>query len=561
LAAVLTAALIAVISLAAKRGRPVPAFVAYNEFTRLAEAGEVSGVTISDSPKIKFTTYGLTVYETDNPRSADLKERLLTMGVAVAEETEANTYPPAQFIFGLLCAGAAVCFALRASGKALRKSEAAFDVKEAADSEKTADFNSVAGNDEAKADVSGIVDFIRDPEKYSAYGARMPKGVIFYGPPGTGKTLLARAVAGEAGVPFFAVSGSDFVQMYVGVGAARVRELFQKARKAGKAVIFIDEIDAIGKTRGGGAGGNDERDQTLNALLTEMSGFSGSGGIVVIAATNRLDTLDEALLRPGRFDRHVEVSLPDKNGRAKIIGLHTRGKPMGPDIDWDALAKQTIAFSGAMLENMMNEAAITAAKERAGQIERRHIEAAYYSQLVGSPKLEKAGYESRRLTAYHESGHALASLALQPGHEIAKITIIPSTKGAGGFCVSVPPEKPYITRGEIRAKIIVALSGRAAEDVVFGADNVTTGAANDIEKAAELARDYVCKFGMSDLGALPPGKEAAEKRASELIEELYAEAKEFARTRRDELDALAGALIEREQMSGRDIEGIIDLKR
>jgi cell division protease FtsH len=320
--------------------------------------------------------------------------------------------------FGILVFGVAGYFAFRMLNKQPGKAAMALNAKAVSECEgEKLGFSDVAGNDEAKESVADIVDFINNAEKYAKYGARMPRGVIFYGPPGTGKTLMAKAIAGEAGVPFYAVSGSDFVQMYVGVGAGRIRELFKKARENGKAVIFIDEIDALGKKRGNAAaGGNDEREQTLNALLTEMSGFSSGEGIVVIAATNRLDTLDEALLRPGRFDRQIEIGLPDFAGREKILGLHAKNKPLAENISIASLAKQTVYFSGAMLENLLNEAAISAAKKGADEIATADIETAYYTVIAGSEKKDRSGIKERerRITAYHEAGHALAAKITAP---------------------------------------------------------------------------------------------------------------------------------------------------
>ena len=369
-------------------------------------------------------------------------------------------------------------------------------------------FHTVAGNDEAKESLIDIVDFLKTPEKYSKYGAKMPKGVILYGSPGTGKTLLAKAVAGEAGVPFYALSGSDFVQVYVGVGASRVRNLFKKAKAHGKAVIFIDEIDAIGKTRAGGnsatGGGNDERDQTLNALLTEMSGFGESDGIVVIAATNRLDTLDSALLRPGRFDRHVEVALPDVNARERILELYLNNKPH-KDININTIAKNTAYFSGAKLEALINESAILAAKEDCTFITQNHINSAFSTVLAGSEKKDRSSITNAdsKLTAYHEAGHALMSLLKVPEDRISRISIIPTTKGAGGYTLTIPKDSSYQRMDYISNKIMVLLGGRAAEELIFGADKISTGASGDIGQSTDIAMAMITEYGMGEaLGLL-----------------------------------------------------------
>lgn len=365
----------------------------------------------------------------------------------------------------------------------------------------TVDFDNVAGNDEAKEQFKDIIDFIKKPEKYTRLGAKMPKGVILYGPPGTGKTLLAKAVAKEAGVPFFSMNGSDFMQLYVGVGAGRIRELFKEARKHEKSVIFIDEIDAIGKKRSQSmVQGNDEKDQTLNALLTEMSGFKEDAGIIVIAATNRLDILDEALLRPGRFDRHIEVGYPDANAREAIIRLYLKDRPIGVDVDIKDWVKQTVFFTGAMLAHFINEAAIEAANEGAEYIEKKHLEKAFYTIIAGKEIKDRSHISEtdRKITAYHEAGHVILTKLLCPDSAITKVSIIPSTKGAGGFSMHVPKEKFYMTKKDMINKIKISLAGRAAEELVFGKDLVTTGASNDIEKASQDLKQFLLKYGMDE---------------------------------------------------------------
>ena len=353
-------------------------------------------------------------------------------------------------------------------------------------------FTDVAANREAMTSLEDLVDFIRNPQTYRRFGARTPRGVLLYGPPGTGKTLMARALAGEAGVPFFAVNGADFVEMYVGVGASRVRALFAKARKAGKAVIFFDEIDAIGKKRDNR---NDEREQTLNALLSEMSGFGDGDGVIVLAATNRVDTLDEALLRAGRFDRQIEVPLPGYAERLQILRLHARQKPLSDQVSLESLARQTPLFSGAKLECLLNEAAILAAKRGGESIDTGDVEQAMEQTLFGARQPD-AVLEERRVTAAHEAGHAIATAALLPDCAIQRVSIIPTSRGAAGYSMALPPEKAFHQRQELLCHMAVALAGREAEALLLGPENVSTGAAGDIEKAATLARRMVCEWGM-----------------------------------------------------------------
>ena len=391
----------------------------------------------------------------------------------------------------------------------------------------------------------------------------MPKGLLFYGPPGTGKTLMAKAIAGEAGVPFYAMSGSDFVQMYVGVGASRVRSLFAKAKKSRKAVIFIDEIDAIGKKRARSASAsNDERDQTLNALLSEMSGFHDNQGIIVIGATNRLDTLDEALLRPGRFDRHIEIGLPDVNARRQILALHAKNKPLADSVDLDGLARSTVYFSGAMLENLLNEAAINAANDKSKYIKPEHIDKAFYTVIAGAQKMDRSYISEldRKITAYHEAGHALATQLLLPDYFISKVTIIPSVKGAGGFNLTIPKDEMFTTERQLKANIQVLLAGRAAEEIIFGSDEVTTGAGNDIQKASRLMVDYINKFGMDNELGLFSTEVLADSPDNELIakcrgrmKELYDDTVRLIKDNLPSLEAITDELLEKESLSGDDI--------
>jgi cell division protease FtsH len=476
----------------------------YVQFLDLAEQGKVELVYLGQGPSISGRLVDGTRFSTQNPRSEDFKEKMLMMGIKVEEGQQKSSIISAA---GGLAIFAILILAVWLISRSMNKNQAAANKDLSGDLTsmecETVEnvglgFDDIAGNLEAKESVIDIVDFLSNPEKYVRMGARMPRGVIFYGSPGTGKTMLAKAVAGEAGVPFFAFSGSDFVQVYVGVGAARIRDVFRKAREKGKCVIFIDEIDALGKKRDGLSGGNDERSQTLNALLTEMSGFNANDGIVVIAATNRLDVLDEALLRPGRFDRQVEICLPDVNERAEILKIHSRNKPLAEDVDLNRLAHQTVYFSGAELENLLNEGAIIAARRGSRIIEKQDIEQAFYTVVAGAEKKDRSAISKadREITAYHEAGHALVTKLIAPGNRVTKVTIIPSTKGAGGFSISLPPDRMYRSKKEMENNIKIALAGRIAEEIIFGNDNVTTGASNDIEKATRIIMALVKRFGM-----------------------------------------------------------------
>lgn len=371
-------------------------------------------------------------------------------------------------------------------------------IKKVDDEKRKTTFADVAGADEEKEELQEIVEFLRSPKKYNDLGAHIPKGVLLVGPPGTGKTLLARAVAGEAGVPFFSISGSDFVEMFVGVGASRVRDLFDQAKKNSPCIIFIDEIDAVGRHRGAGlGGGHDEREQTLNQLLVEMDGFGANEGVIMIAATNRPDILDPALTRPGRFDRQIMVGYPDIKGREEILKVHANGKPIAPDVDLATIAKSTAGFTGADLENLLNEAALLAARRNLRAITMSEIEEATIKVVAGTEKRSKVISEKeKRLTAYHEAGHAITSFYLPTQDPVHQISIIPRGM-AGGYTMSLPQEdRSYRLRGEMRESIISLLGGRAAESLVL--DDISTGASNDIERATKIARDMVTKYGMSD---------------------------------------------------------------
>ncbi len=426
------------------------------------------------------------------------------------------------------------------------------------------DFSSVAANDQALRSLSELRDYLADPEKYARYGARMPRGVLLYGPPGTGKTLLARALAGEAGVPFFALAGSDFVEKYVGVGASRVRELFKKARKAGKCVIFIDEIDALGKRRDDMA--SDERDQTLNALLSEMSGFHTGDGVIVVAATNRIETLDPALLRPGRFDRQIEVPLPGKAERLSILRLHGANKPLSEDADLEALAEQTVGFSGASLENLMNEAALLAAASGEAAITGDDLNRAYLKLVAGADRPSAADEWERRIIAIHEAGHALVSRCLTPENRLARVSILPAGHGAAGYNLTVPKERVMVGRDHLERQICVLLAGRAAEQTVFGEENLTAGASSDIARATEIAAGMVSELGMAgepavSLAALNRalgGVTGAAEQACALLSEMYGRTLAIIESEIGALSALADALLQSEALEGSAAEAILE---
>lgn len=524
----------AALALYSKGQADTPA-LSYADFWRMAQDGEVASVTMGTGDTWRVTLRDGGTATTPDPRAADAKERLLRLNVDVREE---GGFSPTLLALAL---GAALVWAL-ARGRRGAAGMQKYAAVAAQSDVPPLTFDDVAAPEETLRSLRDLADYLRQPDAYRRLGARAPKGVMLYGPPGTGKTLLARALAGEAHAPFFAMSGADFVQVYVGVGASRVRELFRKARKAGGGVIFIDEIDAIGKKR---EGGNDEREQTLNALLTEMSGFSGQDGVMVVAATNRLDTLDAALLREGRFDRRIEVGLPDCAQRLRILRVHARGKPIDQDVSLEALAARTVMFSGAQLETLLNEAAIRAVRRGASAIQAQDVEQAYLAVTVGEERRIGVTEAERRVTAYHEAGHALATARLLPERTITRVTIIPSARGAAGYAMSVQEDALFYTKRQLFSMLCVALAGRIAEECMLGADDVTTGAADDLRRAREIARAMAEEYGMVE------GEDEAAAR------EAYREAR--AKTRalilEDEaaLRRLADALMTQETLTGADV--------
>ncbi|MCW6038790.1 ATP-dependent zinc metalloprotease FtsH3 [Spirulina subsalsa FACHB-351] len=447
-------------------------------------------------------------------------------------------------------------------------------------------FGDVAGIEQAKLELTEVVDFLKNADRFTAVGAKIPKGVLLVGPPGTGKTLLARAVAGEAGVPFFSISGSEFVEMFVGVGASRVRDLFEQAKANAPCIVFIDEIDAVGRSRGAGlGGGNDEREQTLNQLLTEMDGFEGNTGIIIIAATNRPDVLDAALLRPGRFDRQVVVDRPDYAGRKEILQVHARGKTLSKDVDLEKIARRTPGFTGADLSNLLNEAAILAARRSLTEISMDEVNDAIDRVLAGPEKKDRVMSEKRKqLVAYHEAGHALVG-ALMPDYDpVQKISIIPRGR-AGGLTWFTPSEdrmdSGLYSRSYLQNQMAVALGGRIAEELIFGEEEVTTGASNDLQQVARVARQMVTRFGMSDrLGPVALGRQqgnvflgreiasdrdfsdetaaAIDEEVRKLVDQAYSRAKDVLSSNRHILDTLADMLVEKETVDAEELQNILD---
>ncbi|MBC7360266.1 MAG: ATP-dependent metallopeptidase FtsH/Yme1/Tma family protein [Desulfacinum sp.] len=557
----------------------------YSQFLESVEKGEVAQVTIQGDNILGIYVDGKP-FKTYAPGDPDLIRILRERGINIQAKPEEDSPWYMTILISwfpmLLLIGVWIFFMRQmqmGGGKAMSfgKSRARLLSEDA----RKVTFNDVAGIDEAKEELQEVVEFLKDPKKFTRLGGRIPKGVLLVGAPGTGKTLLARAIAGEAGVPFFSISGSDFVEMFVGVGASRVRDLFMQGKKFAPCIIFIDEIDAVGRHRGAGlGGGHDEREQTLNQLLVEMDGFESNEGVILISATNRPDVLDPALLRPGRFDRQVVVPVPDIRGREGILAVHLRGKPLADDVDIKTLAKGTPGFSGADLENLVNEAALLAARHNKDKIEMADFEEAKDKVMMG---LERKSMilsdEEKRTTAYHEAGHALVARMLPGTDPVHKVTIIPRGR-ALGLTQQLPQDERHTYPKEYLVNTIaILMGGRAAEEVIF--QQQTTGASNDIERATQLARRMVCEWGMSEkMGPLSFGKmedqvflgreivqhhkDYSEKTAIQIdqevrriVEENYAKAKNILEEHRDILNAMASALLEKETLDKKDIEEII----
>ncbi|WP_055076718.1 ATP-dependent zinc metalloprotease FtsH [Pseudanabaena sp. 'Roaring Creek'] len=456
------------------------------------------------------------------------------------------------------------------------KSKARF----AMDAETGVKFDDVAGIEEAKEELQEVVTFLKKPERFTAVGAKIPKGVLLIGPPGTGKTLLAKAIAGEAGVPFFSVSGSEFVEMFVGVGASRVRDLFKKAKENAPCIIFIDEIDAVGRQRGAGiGGGNDEREQTLNQILTEMDGFEGNSGVIVIAATNRADVLDSALLRPGRFDRQIGVDPPDIKGRLQVLNVHARDKKISPEVSLEAIARRTPGFAGADLANLLNEAAILTARRRKDAMTMAEIDDAVDRIIAGLEGKALIDSRNKRLIAYHEVGHAIVGTLLKDHDPVQKVTLIPRGQAAGLTWFTPDEEQTLVSRGQILARITAALGGRAAEEAVFGAAEVTTGAGGDLQQVSGMARQMVTRFGMSNIGQLALEGQSSEvflgrsmgggsqysedisakidQQVREIVQKCYHTALQIVYENRAAIDRVVDLLVEAETLDGEEFRRII----
>ena len=557
--------------------------VSYDEFVRMIEDGEVEAVRESGSrlvivPKSSSTQYSrLIQYYTVRVQDLKLTDRLLESGVRFEGEDTSASSSIINFIVGwvlpsVLMIGLLYMMFSRMGGGGGIMGVGKSNAKVYVQKETGVTFADVAGEDEAKESLVEIVDFLHNPQKYTKIGAKLPKGALLVGPPGTGKTLLAKAVAGEAQVPFYSLSGSDFVEMFVGVGASRVRDLFKQAQQSAPCIIFIDEIDAIGRSRDSRFGGNDEREQTLNQLLSEMDGFDSSKGLLVMAATNRPEILDPALLRPGRFDRRVIVDKPDLKGRVNILMVHSKDVRLDETVDFEEIALATSGAVGADLANMMNEAAINAVKHGRQAVCQKDLFEAVELVLVGKEKKDRIlSKEERRIVSYHEVGHALVTALQKDAEPVQKITIVPRTMGALGYVMQVPEEEKFLnTKKELEAMLEVSLAGRAAEEIVF--DTVTTGAANDIEQATRIARAMVTQYGMSEkfglMGlatqenqyltgrtVLNCGDATAAEIDVEVMRMLkgaYAEAKRLLSENRDALDKIADFLIEKETITGKE---------
>jgi cell division protease FtsH len=580
-------------------GGPTPANaprnLRYSDFIEAVQANQISRVLISPDRGTAL------VVESDGRRAEvnlapdkDLLKILTDNKVDIAvqptRQTPAWQQAASSLLFPLLLLGGLFFLLRRAQGgggnqaMSFGKSKARVQMEP----QTQVTFNDVAGIEGAKLELTEVVDFLKNPDRFTAVGAKIPKGVLLVGPPGTGKTLLAKAVAGEAGVPFFSISGSEFVEMFVGVGASRVRDLFEQAKKNAPCIVFIDEIDAVGRQRGAGlGGGNDEREQTLNQLLTEMDGFEGNTGIIIVAATNRPDVLDSALMRPGRFDRQVVVDRPDYSGRLQILGVHARGKTLSKDVDLDRVARRTPGFTGADLANLLNEAAIMAARRQLTEISMDEVNDAIERVMAGPEKKDRVMSERRkRLVAYHEAGHALVG-ALMPDYDaVQKISIIPRGN-AGGLTFFTPSEERMesglYSRSYLQNQMAVALGGRVAEEIVYGEDEVTTGASNDLQQVARVARQMVTRFGMSDkLGPVALGRSQGgmflgrdigaerdfsedtaatiDEEVSDLVAVAYKRATDVLTSNRAVLDELADLLVEQETVDAEQLQELLLLR-
>ncbi|MFD1157145.1 ATP-dependent zinc metalloprotease FtsH [Roseovarius aestuarii] len=556
----------------------------YSEFISALEDGKISQVTL-DGENVRFRDADGKEYITVKPQDAEVTQLLIEKGIPVAAESQEQsgfqTFLLSLLPFALLI-GVWIYFMnrMQGGGKGGAMGFGKSKAKMLTEKQGRVTFDDVAGIDEAKEELQEIVEFLRHPQKFSRLGGQIPKGALLVGPPGTGKTLLARAIAGEAGVPFFTISGSDFVEMFVGVGASRVRDMFEQAKKNAPCIVFIDEIDAVGRHRGAGyGGGNDEREQTLNQLLVEMDGFEANEGVIIIAATNRKDVLDPALLRPGRFDRQVTVPNPDIKGREKILAVHARKTPLGPDVDLRIIARGTPGFSGADLANLVNEAALTAARVGRRFVTMDDFENAKDKVMMGAERRSMVLTDDQKeKTAYHEAGHAVVGLTLPKCDPVYKATIIPRG-GALGMVVSLPEiDRLNWHKSECEEKLAMTMAGKAAEIIKYGPDDVSNGPAGDIQQASGLARAMVLRWGMSDkvgnvdyeqahegyMGNAAGGfsisaatKELIEDEVKRLIDDAYAKAFEILTDKKEEWERLAKGLLEYETLTGEQIVRVI----
>ena len=566
----------------------------YTRFVEAVEEGDVVSAQISLNKEVPTGTVVFTLENGEQKKTnlSDVnkaEEHMRTNGVEVAfgEMEEENLLVTIGLPFLLSLVVVFVLFTLMnrqagAGGGGKMMDFGKSKAKMSAKGDVSTTFSDVAGLMEEKEDLQEIVDFLKAPSKYVTVGARIPKGVLLEGPPGTGKTLMAKAIAGEAGVPFFSISGSDFVEMFVGVGASRVRDLFAEAKKNAPCIVFIDEIDAVARRRGTGmGGGHDEREQTLNQLLVEMDGFGVNSGIIVLAATNRVDILDPAILRPGRFDRKVAVGRPDVRGREDILKVHAKNKPLGDDVDLKQIAQTTAGFTGADLENLLNEAAIFAAKENRAYLLQKDIKRAFVKVGLGAEKKSRVVSEKeKRITAYHEAGHAILFHVLPDVGPVYSVSIIPTGVGAAGYTMPLPEkDEMFLTKGKMLQDIMVDLGGRIAEELVF--DDITTGASQDIRQATAVARSMVTKYGMSEMLGLVNyasdqdevfiGRDLAHTKShseqvagaidteiKRIVDECYAKAKAIILENRQVLDACAELLLEKEKISREEFEALFD---
>ncbi|MCR8549336.1 ATP-dependent zinc metalloprotease FtsH [Salipiger sp. P9] len=557
--------------------------ISYSDFVQAVDSNNVSSVTI-DGEQIRYRSSDGTDYVTVKPEDAQVTDMLIQKGVVVrAEQQEQSGFQ--AFLLSLLpfllLIGVWIYFMnrMQGGGKGGAMGFGKSKAKLLTEKHGRVTFDDVAGIDEAKEELEEIVEFLRNPQKFSRLGGKIPKGALLVGPPGTGKTLLARAIAGEAGVPFFTISGSDFVEMFVGVGASRVRDMFEQAKKNAPCIVFIDEIDAVGRNRGSGyGGGNDEREQTLNQLLVEMDGFEANEGVIIIAATNRRDVLDPALLRPGRFDRQVTVPNPDIKGREKILGVHARKTPLGPDVDLRIIARGTPGFSGADLANLVNEAALMAARVGRRFVTMEDFENAKDKVMMGAERRSMVlTPEQKEKTAYHEAGHAVVGLSLPQCDPVYKATIIPRG-GALGMVVSLPEiDRLNWHKSECEEKLAMTMAGKAAEIIKYGEENVSNGPAGDIQQASALARAMVLRWGMSDkvgnidyseahegyqgntagLSVSAHTKELIEEEVRTFIQEGYDRAFQILTERKEDWERLAQGLLEYETLTGDEIKRVM----